>query len=123
MAYDLNEIQDRVRDYLDARHPELDPNNVTVVRDPSHAGDWMFNILVRIPTMNNEMLLFEFCRYMCDSPFNGRDCASNLPKSMGRGNDRIKVKSGRPLLIGDGDDSLAVKVDNGLVTIWLRDLD
>lgn len=121
--YNPSDIEQRVKEYLAVRHPELDPNNVSVVRDPETAGDWMWLIQVRIPAMNDEQLLFEFCRYMCDSTFNGEDCASDLPPVMGRGADYITVRTGRPLLIGDGDDSLAVKVKDGVVTIWLRDLD
>src|SRR3954471_16664026 len=109
MAYDLDDILEHVRDYLDVRHPELDRANVQLIRDPKYGNtDWMFNIQVRIPAMNDEQLLFEFCRYQCDSDFNAEDCASDLPSWMGRGNDYITVRSGRPLLIGDGDDSGAV---------------
>lgn len=121
--YDLALITERVREYLEVRHPELDPANVRVTRDPYTLGNWMFIIQVSIPTMNDEQLLFEFCRYQCDSGFNSDDCASNLPASMGRGADYINIPKCHPLLIGDGDDSSAVRVRNHTVHIWLRDLE
>jgi hypothetical protein len=121
--YDLPLVTERVREYLEVRHPELDLANVRVIENPETRGGWMFLIQCSIPAMNDEQLLFEFCRYQCDSDFNGEDCASDLPASMGRGGDYINSPKCRPLLIGDGDDSLAVTVKDHTVTIWLRDLE
>jgi hypothetical protein len=118
--YDLDDIRERVREYISVRHPGLhldDPCNLTVIEDPAHAGeDWMFLIQYRNKAMRAKHLYVEFCRYTVDSPM------GSMEAWQGCGNDYITVRSGQPLLIGDGDDSLAVKTEDGLVSIWLRQL-
>lgn len=113
--YDLNDITERVREYLAVRHPRLDPNNVTVIRD-LEGQDWMFLIQVRIPELSPTEIDREFDRYRVDIPLETKAW-------QGLGADHITVRSGKPLMIGDGDDLLAVSVSkDGLATIWLRDL-
>lgn len=115
MAYDLQDIKERVREYIAARHPGLhfeDNCSLAVVVDPQRA--WMFYIQYRNPAMSKKHMWAQFSRYTIDFPQGTMDSRD------GCGGDYITVRSGRPLLIGDGDDTGAVTAEDGLCTIWLR---
>lgn len=118
MAYDLEEIRERVRDYIAVRHPGLhldEPCNLTVVpAGEDEDSDWMFYIQYTNRAMSAKHLACEFDRYTVDMP------RGTMEAWQGTGNDYITVRSGRPLLVGDGDDSLAVEARDGIVRIWLR---
>lgn len=115
--YNLKEIQTEVRKYLTARHPILQPGDITVVRE-TPGNDRHFYIEIQCPAlMSNTACALEFCRYTLDTPREGYEAWQ------GCGGDFITVTSGRPLLIGDGDDGMAMEVySTQRVTIWLRDL-
>lgn len=118
MAYDLEDIRERVREYIQVRHPGLhldEPCSLTVVRDNGDS-DWLFYIEYRNHAMPAKHLHAEFIRYCSDYSM------GTMEAWQGTGNDYITVRSGKPLLIGDGDDSLAVETSDGLARIWLRDL-
>jgi hypothetical protein len=119
IMYDLDDLNERVREYIAARHPTLhldEPCSLKVINEPSgRGGGWMFIIQYRNPAMSRKHLLAEFTRYTVDIP------QGNMEARDGCGGDYITVRSGPPLLIGDGDDSLAVyAAGDGLVSIWLR---
>jgi hypothetical protein len=120
MAYDLEDITERVREYIAARHPNLclDDNCSLTVVPAGEEGDfdWMFFIQYSNPAMTAKHLEAEFMRYTTDMPI------GTMETWQGTGNDYITVRSGRPLLVGDGDDSGAVKARDGLVRVWLRAL-
>lgn len=116
--YDLDDIRERVREYLVVRHPGLiiDDDHLTVIRDTRYdeGQDWMFLIQYRNKAMPKKHLLAEFDRYTLDFP------KGTMEAREGLGGDYITVRSGLPLLIGDGDDGGAVEAVDGLATIWLR---
>lgn len=116
MPYDLDDIRERVREYIAVRHPNLnldEPCSLTVV--PAEEGtDWFFLIQYRNPAMSAKHLACEFDRYTVDMPI------GDMEARQGCGNDYITVRSGPPLLVGDGDDGLAVDAVDGLVNVWLR---
>jgi hypothetical protein len=118
MPYDLNDLRERVREYIAVRHPNLhldDPCNLTIVpAGEDEDSDWMFYIQYENRAMPAKHLAREFDRYTSDIP------AGTMEPWQGRGGDYITVGSGQPLLIGDGDDSLAVEARDGIVRIWLR---
>jgi hypothetical protein len=118
MPYDLDDIRERVREYIAVRHPGLhldEPCSLTVVpAGEDEDSDWMFYIQYENRTMSAKHLAREFDRYTCDMP------AGTMEARQGCGNDYITVRSGLPLLVGDGDDSLAVEARDGIVRIWLR---
>jgi hypothetical protein len=120
MPYDLNDIRERVREYIAVRHPNLrldEPCNLTVVPGGEEEdSDWMFYIQYENRAMSGKHLTREFDRYTSDIP------AGTMEPWQGKGNDYITVRSGQPLLIGDGDDSGAVEARDGIVRIWLRRL-
>lgn len=124
MAYNLGEITKRVREYLEVRHPDLpfDPPSarlsVRVPKEYSHDDPWMFYIEYVNPTMTAADMTNEFDRYCVDCPDDGKGGGWR-----GQGADYITVRSGKPLLIGDGDDSGAIDARNGYCRIWLRFLE
>ncbi len=120
MAYDLVDIEERVREYIAVRHPHLHlADNCSlrvVIPDGYPTGEeaWMFHIEYRNPAMRRRHLVNEFMRYTTDMPI------GDMEPWQGCGCDYITVRSGRPLAIGDGDDSLAIEARDGYIYIWLR---
>ena len=115
MPYNLDLVTERVREYLEVRHPRLDPANVRVIDENGH--DWLFNILVTITGLPDAELDWEFDRYRHDRP----QFDLEMEAWQGLGNDYITIPKCKPLGIGDGDDTGAVWIKDHVVHIWLRD--
>lgn len=118
MPYDINDIRERVREYIAVRHSNLhldEPCKLDVIpAGEDEDSDWMFYIQYENRAMSKKHLECEFDRYTVDMPI------GDMEARQGCGADYITIRSGQPLLIGDGDDGGAVEATDGIVRIWLR---